>query len=54
MYILFNLNLNDLFSFFYYYLHRERERERENLMRARGEKKIIIITYKTVIIMDIG
>ena len=33
---------------------RERERERENLMKARGEKKIIIITYKTVIIMDIG
>ena len=33
---------------------RERERERENLMKARGEKKIIIIIYKTVIIMDIG
>ena len=28
--------------------------ERENLMKARGEKKKIIITYKTVIIMDIG
>ena len=36
MYILFNLNLNDLFSFFIIIF---RERERENLMKARGEKK---------------
>ena len=50
MYILFNLNLNDLFSFFIIIFT-----ERENLMKARGEKKKIkIITYKTVIIMDIG
>ena len=40
--------------FHFLLLSSERERERENLMKAGGEKKIIIITYKTVIIMDIG
>ena len=42
------------YFFIIIFIERERERERENLMKARGEKKKIIIIYKTVIIMDIG
>ena len=43
-----------IYFHFFIIIFIKRERERENLMKARGEKKIIIIIYKTVIIMDIG